>query len=77
MLKEMEKARNRLEIWAMLRHGCRNRKGACNMADSLGTIYAELRLKLDQFKQDVANTATEIKNTTRCKYVFVHLCRYG
>jgi TP901 family phage tail tape measure protein len=32
------------------------------MADSLGTIYAELRLKLDQFKQDVANATTEIKN---------------
>jgi TP901 family phage tail tape measure protein len=31
------------------------------MADSLGTIYAELRLKLDQFKQDIANASTEIK----------------
>jgi TP901 family phage tail tape measure protein len=31
------------------------------MAGSLGTIYAELRLKLDQFKQDIANASTEIK----------------
>jgi TP901 family phage tail tape measure protein len=31
------------------------------MAGSLGTIYAELRLKLDQFKQDIANANTEIK----------------
>lgn len=31
------------------------------MADSLGTIYAELRLKLDQFKKDIANASTEIK----------------
>lgn len=32
------------------------------MAGSLGTIYAELRLKLDQFKQDIANATAEIKN---------------
>lgn len=31
------------------------------MADSLGTIYAELRLRLDQFKQDIQTASTEIK----------------
>ena len=32
------------------------------MADSLGTIYAELRLRLDQFKQDIQTASTEIKD---------------
>jgi hypothetical protein len=32
------------------------------VADSLGTIYAELRLRLDQFKQDIQTASTDIKS---------------
>ena len=32
------------------------------MANSLGLIYAELRLQLDKFNKDVANAKIELKN---------------
>ena len=31
------------------------------MANLLGTIYAEIRLRLDQFRQDIADANTEIR----------------